>query len=142
MRGYYVFFSAAWIILAIVTVVDVNRYPEQAFRAVGSSRTTWIVWPIVGALFCGFVTLGFAIAWFSSKKAQVGAALAQGHGGGFGPPSTTGWQPPDQGGWQPPDQGWPPSSQPPPSDQPPNWPPPPDQPPNRPPDDQPPTPGP
>ena len=133
MGEYYILFGAAWIILAIVTVVDVNRYPDQAFRAVGSSRTTWIVWPIVGALFCGFVTLGFAIAWFSSKKAQVAAALAQGYGGGYGPPPTNGWQPPDQGGWQPPAQGgWqppPPPADRTPADDEPNWPPP-DEPPS------------
>jgi hypothetical protein len=102
MSPAFYIFPVVWIVLAIVLVIDVNKYSDEAFRATGSSRTTWIVWPIVGAVICGFVTLGFAIAWYSSKKAQVEAA-ASGGGGGYG-------QPPAGGGWQPPDQAPPPTA--------------------------------
>lgn len=88
MNGIFIIVGLVWLALGIVVAVDANKYPAEAFRATGSSRTTWQVWPVVGGLLCGIVALVMAIIWFSSKKAAVAAAASGGGGsswdGGYG----------------------------------------------------------
>ena len=55
----------------------------MAFQRVGTSKTLWIVLPLVGIVVCGLVTIVAAIVWFSSYKPRVEAAAAQ--GGAVGP---------------------------------------------------------
>ncbi len=77
----------------IYTAVDAGKYPDEAFRAVGTSKSTWQIWPIVGGVLCGIVAIVMGAIWFSSKKAEVERAAAG--GGGFGaPPTDGGWTPP------------------------------------------------
>jgi len=53
----------------------------------------WQIWPIVGGVLCGPVAIVMGAIWFSSKKAEVERAAAD--GGGFGaPPAGDGWTPP------------------------------------------------
>lgn len=102
-------------VLGIWTAVDASRYPDSAFEAARTSKTLWIVLPLVGILACGLVALGAWFGWFTSVKSRVVGALdavaPPQHPDG--PPS--GWSPPPG---PPPgrDPGWPP---PPPPGQPP-----------------------
>ena len=67
-----------WIplVCGIATAVSASKYPESAFEAVGTSKTLWIVLPIVGIFVCGFVAVIAAIIWFSKMKANIAAASA------------------------------------------------------------------
>ena len=61
-------------VFAICAAVSASRYPEAAFERAGTSKTLWIVMPLVGIAFCGIVGLVSAIVWFSSFRARVAAA--------------------------------------------------------------------
>jgi hypothetical protein len=76
-------FSIVPLVLGIWTAVDVSHFPDAAFERVGTSKTLWIVLPIVGIVACGLVTIVAAIMWFSSYKPRVVDAAAQ--GGAVGP---------------------------------------------------------
>lgn len=60
--------------LGIWVAVDAGKYPEAAFSAVGSKKSTWQIWPIVSGLFCGIACIIMAVIWFASKKAAVAQA--------------------------------------------------------------------
>ena len=68
-----------WIplVCGIATAVSASKYPESAFEAVGTSKTLWIVLPIVGIFACGLVTIVAAILWYSSYKPKVARAAAK-----------------------------------------------------------------
>ena len=81
----------AFILIALVplvagiwTAVDASKFPDWAFESANSSKTLWIVLPVVGVLLCGLVALVAAIVWFTSVKPRVLAAA--GRPGGAPPP--------------------------------------------------------
>lgn len=87
--------------LGIWVAVDASRQPEGAFEAAGTSKTLWIVLPIVGVVACGIVALVAALVWFSSTRARVLAAAGGSPSGGPpppgglpGPPTSPPWSPP------------------------------------------------
>ncbi len=63
-------------LLPIWAAVDAAGRPEWAFERAGTSKTLWIVLPIVGIFACGLVGLVSAIAWFASYRSKVAAAAA------------------------------------------------------------------
>ena len=75
----------ALLAFGIYVCVDASKYPDAAFTAVGSKKSTWQIWPVVGGLCCGIAALIMGIIWFSSKKAAVEAAARGGAGGGMPP---------------------------------------------------------
>jgi hypothetical protein len=68
--------------LCIWAAVDASSYPEGAFDAAGTSKTLWIVLPIVGIFVC-FVGIIAAVLWFGTFKSRVIQATRGGPG--FGP---------------------------------------------------------
>ena len=68
--------------LCIGAAIDAASQPEWAFEAVGTSKTLWIVLPIVGVFVC-FVGIIAAILWFANYKPKVLDATRRGPG--FGP---------------------------------------------------------
>ena len=62
------------LVLGIVVAVDASHFPETAFRRAGTSKTLWIVLPIVGIVLCGIATIVAAIMWFASYKPRVARA--------------------------------------------------------------------
>jgi hypothetical protein len=124
--------SLGWLVtfvLAIVVAVDASKYPEWAFERAGGRRTTWQIWPVVGAVCFWPAGLVVAIVWFASKKpaiARIAASAPPGYGyappgypqPGYPPPGTT---PPPPPGWAPPAQGPPPGAPPPAAPAPPTW---------------------
>jgi hypothetical protein len=59
--------------LCIWAAVDAGGKPEWAFEAAGTSKTLWIVLPIVGIFVC-FVGVAAALMWFTTFRARVVAA--------------------------------------------------------------------
>ena len=59
------------LVLAILTVIDVAPRPESAFRRAGTSKTLWIVLPIVGMFVCGIGALIVGNVWFSNYRPKV-----------------------------------------------------------------------
>ena len=68
--------------LCIWAAIDASSYPETAFEAAGTSKTLWIVLPIVGIFMC-FVGIIVVVLWFGTFKQRV-VQGTQG-GPGFGP---------------------------------------------------------
>jgi hypothetical protein len=66
------------LVLGIVVAVDAGHFAETAFQRAGTSKTLWIVLPIVGIFACGLVTIVAAILWYSSYKPKVARAAAAG----------------------------------------------------------------
>ena len=62
------------LVLGILVAVDASKYPEAAYERAHTSKTLWIVLPIVGIVACGVVTIIAAIVWYSSYKPRVVAA--------------------------------------------------------------------
>jgi hypothetical protein len=71
-------FAIVPIVLGIWTAIDASRLPEVAFERAGTSKTLWIVLPLVGMFVCGIVTIVAAIMWFSSYKPRVLASATAG----------------------------------------------------------------
>ncbi len=69
-----VFVGLIPLILGIMTAVDAAGQPEWAFERAGTSKTLWIVLPLVGFFVCGLITIVAAIVWYSSVKPRVVAA--------------------------------------------------------------------
>lgn len=113
--GFFVLFGFLPLVLGVWTAIDASRYPDSAFAAAGTSKTLWIVLPLVGILACGLVALGAWFGWITSVRTRVELASAATGRARFpdGPPS--GWSPPP-GPAPGRDPGWPP---PPPPRQPP-----------------------
>jgi hypothetical protein len=67
-------FALLPLVLGILVAVDASRFPDHAFEAVATSKTLWIVLPLVGIVACGIVTIVAAIVWYASYKPKVLAA--------------------------------------------------------------------
>jgi hypothetical protein len=63
--------GVAGVALGVYTAIDASRYPEWAFERAGTSKNTWVVLPIVLALFLGVGALAMGIVWLASKKLDV-----------------------------------------------------------------------
>ena len=70
--------------LCIWTAIDAASQPEWAFEAAGTSKTLWIVLPIVGIFVC-FAGIIAAVLWFGTYKPKVIEATHRGPT--FGSPS-------------------------------------------------------
>jgi hypothetical protein len=57
--------------LGIWVAVDASRLPTHAFERAGTSKTLWIVLPLVGFVACGVVTIVAAILWFATYRPRV-----------------------------------------------------------------------
>jgi hypothetical protein len=68
--------------LCIWAAVDAASQPEWAFEAAGTTKTLWIVLPIVGIFVC-FVGIIAAVLWFTNYEPKVLDATRRGPG--FGP---------------------------------------------------------
>ena len=66
--------------LCIWTAIDASSHPEWAFEAAGTSKTLWIVLPLVGIFVC-FVGIVAALMWFLSFRSRVVAAERPGSPG-------------------------------------------------------------
>jgi hypothetical protein len=66
-------------VLCIWAAVDAAGQPEWAFEAAGTSKTLWIVLPIVGLFVC-LVGIVAAIMWFTTYKPRVENAARGGSG--------------------------------------------------------------
>lgn len=69
--------SVTMAIVAGIIALDASRFPDEAFRDVGTTRRAWQVGPIVLA----FVTIGFGalvalIVWVSGRREEVVNAAA------------------------------------------------------------------
>jgi hypothetical protein len=71
--------------LCIWAAIDAAGQPDWAFEASGTSKTLWIVLPIVGIFVC-FVGIIAPIAWFATYKPRVADAYRRGPG--LGPRAT------------------------------------------------------
>lgn len=56
--------------LCIWAAIDASSYPEAAFDAAGTTKTLWIVLPIVGIFMC-FVGIIAVVLWFGTYKPRV-----------------------------------------------------------------------
>jgi len=63
--------------LCIWAAIDAASQPEWAFEAAGTSKTLWIVLPIVGMFVC-FVGAIAAVLWFGTYKPKVLEATRRG----------------------------------------------------------------
>jgi hypothetical protein len=63
----------------IWAAIDAASKPEWAFEAAGTSKTLWIVLPLVGIFVC-FVGVIAALMWFSTFRAKVTEASRRGPG--------------------------------------------------------------
>jgi hypothetical protein len=69
--------------ICIWAAVDASSQPEWAFEAAGTTKTLWIILPIVGIFVC-FVGIVAALMWFTVFRTRVVAAARRGPG--FAPP--------------------------------------------------------
>jgi hypothetical protein len=128
--------SLAGYVFGIWSLVEIIRYREDEFDAVGLNRTTWLVLQIVGLVVCQAMgaVVGILFVW---KKRPVLRAWREAHPGPpvvyvpdmpYGPPP--GYPPPPPGYGPPPGYPQPPGygAAPPPPPPPPAEPPPPDPP--------------
>jgi hypothetical protein len=87
-------FALAPLALGVLTAVDASHLPDWAFERAGTSKTLWIVLPLVSLVACFVGAIVVAIVWFASTRARVISAAGQ-----LPPPSIP---PPPGGAWQPP----------------------------------------
>jgi len=73
-------FAVLPLVLGIWTAVDAGSQPEWAFTRAGTTKTLWIVLPLVSMFACGLVAIVVGIVWFSSTKPRVLAAASAGAG--------------------------------------------------------------
>ena len=66
------------LVLGILVAVDAGHFAETAFQRAGTSKTLWIVLPIVGIFACGILTIVAAVMWYASYKPKVARAAAAG----------------------------------------------------------------
>jgi hypothetical protein len=86
-------FGIVPIALGIWVAVDASSFPDWAFERAGTSKTLWIVLPLVGVVACGVITIVAVLVWFMSYKPRVVAARDSG-----GPPGPS-WAPPPPASW-------------------------------------------
>jgi hypothetical protein len=61
----------------IWAAIDAGGQPEWAFEAAGTSKTLWILLPIVGIFVC-FVGVVAALIWFTTFRPRVREAASHG----------------------------------------------------------------
>jgi hypothetical protein len=61
------------LILGIWVAVDASSKPDAAFERAGTSKTLWIVLPLVGIFVC-VMSIIVAIIWFTAIRPKVVAA--------------------------------------------------------------------
>jgi hypothetical protein len=85
-------FALVPFVLGILTAVDASRLPDWAFERAGTSKTLWIVLPLISLFACFFGAVVVAIVWFAGPRNRVAAAAA----GQLPPPASPSgqWQPP------------------------------------------------
>jgi hypothetical protein len=64
------------LVFGVWTAVDASRRPDWAFERAGTSKTLWVVLPLVGVLLCGVVAIVSALVWFFKTRGRVDAARA------------------------------------------------------------------
>ena len=64
--------------VCIWAAVDAGGQPEWAFTAAGTSKTLWVVLPLVGIFVC-FVGLVAVLMWFTTFRSRVQEAARRGH---------------------------------------------------------------
>jgi len=74
LLGSFAFVGLVSLAVGVITAVDAGSLPDWAFERAGTSKTLWIVLPLVGAFACGVVSLIAAFLWFTSYKPRVVAA--------------------------------------------------------------------
>jgi hypothetical protein len=65
--------------LCVWAAIDAGSKPDWAFEAAGTSKTLWIVLPLVGFFVC-FVGIVAALMWFLAYRARVLDAFRRGPG--------------------------------------------------------------
>ena len=73
-------FGVLPLVVGIWAAVDAGSQPDWAFTRANTSKTLWIVLPLVTIFFCGPVAIVVGIMWFASTKPRVVAAAAAGPG--------------------------------------------------------------
>jgi hypothetical protein len=63
------------LVLGIWVAVDAGGKPNDAFERAGTSKTLWIVLPLVSIFLC-VVAIVVAIIWFAAIRPKVIAAAA------------------------------------------------------------------
>jgi hypothetical protein len=63
------------ILLGVWVALDASGKPDVAFERAGTSKTLWIVLPIVGIFVC-LMSVVVAIIWFAAIRPRVVAATA------------------------------------------------------------------
>jgi hypothetical protein len=72
---FFLAFAIVPIVLGIWVAVDASGKPDAAFERAGTSKTLWIVLPIVGIFVC-LMSVIVATIWFASIRPKVVAAAA------------------------------------------------------------------
>ena len=88
--GFLGLFGVLPLVLGIWTAVDAGSQPDWSFTRANTTKTLWIVLPLVTMFFCGPVAIVVGVMWFASTKPRVLAAAASGPGPGAfpgGPPA-------------------------------------------------------
>ena len=67
----FMVFAIVPFVLGLLVAIDASRYPDWAFERAGTSKTLWIVLPIVSIFVCGLVAIVAAILWYSSFRRRV-----------------------------------------------------------------------
>ena len=67
-------FTIVPLVLGVWTAIDAGSLPDWAFERAGTSKSLWIVLPLVGLAACGLVTIVAAVLWFATYKPRVLAA--------------------------------------------------------------------
>ena len=79
--SFLLFVALAISALCIWAAIDASTYPESAFDAAGTSKTLWIVLPIVGIFMC-VVGIIASFLWFGTYKTRVARPTRGGPGFG------------------------------------------------------------
>jgi hypothetical protein len=79
-------------VLAVMTAVDASHLPNSAFERARTSKTLWIVLPLVSLVACFLGSIVVALVWFTGTRNRVVAASRELPPAS--PPPGSGWQPP------------------------------------------------
>jgi hypothetical protein len=87
-------FALAPFVVGVITAVDASHLPDWAFERAGTSKTLWIVLPLVSLVACFLGSVVVALVWFAGTRNRVVAAASQALPPASPPPPGGGWQPP------------------------------------------------
>jgi hypothetical protein len=102
MLSFFLVLSLAPFVLAVWTAIDASHFPDWAFERAASSKTLWVVLPLVSLVACFFGAVVVALIWFGSTRGRVAAATRQ-----IPPQASPPLPPPPGSTWQPPPQSRP-----------------------------------